>query len=364
MSGGFLNQAQNRLAASVALPIWRLPPWQSLALFGSLIGLTGASFLRQGKPQLLVIVLLASTLLFADFLAAGQLASHLSQNGPKAMRISLSFGFWAALVTACLILLNAAQRAKLSSLYRAIFGLLIASVAVLMVRLGVFDTLSLAREFASHGHEFGNELLRHIFLVGAAIILSLGFSIPLTWLVLKYAAARGAVFASLGILQTIPSIALFGLMIMPLSALGAAFPSLRNFGISGTGPAPAILALTLYSILPLVRSLMTGLLEVAQEVKEAAIGIGYGGKNLFFNVTLPLAMPAVLSGLRVVLIQAIGLGAVAALIGAGGLGTFIFQGIGQYALDLVLIGAIPIILLAVSADFCFEIFIGLARKNL
>jgi osmoprotectant transport system permease protein len=134
--------------------------------------------------------------------------------------------------------------------------------------------------------------------------------------------------------------------------------------VSGTGPAPAIIALTLYSMLPLVRSFATGFGEVAQEVKEAAIGIGFGGKNLFFNVDLPLALPAVLSGLRVVLIQAIGLATVAALIGAGGLGSFIFQGIGQYALDLVLIGAIPIILLAVSADFGFQILTSLARKNL
>jgi osmoprotectant transport system permease protein len=122
--------------------------------------------------------------------------------------------------------------------------------------------------------------------------------------------------------------------------------------------------LTLYSLLPLVRGFYTGLSEVATEVKDAATAIGFNARQMFVEVELPLAMPALLSGLRVVTIQAIGLASVAALIGAGGLGTFIFQGIGQYALDLVLIGAIPVILLALFVNFFFEILLGLARRNL
>ena len=85
---------------------------------------------------------------------------------------------------------------------------------------------------------------------------------------------------------------------------------------------------------------------------------------MFIEVELPLALPALISGLRVVTIQAIGLASVAALIGAGGLGTFIFQGIGQYALDLVLVGALPVILLALLANLLFDMLLGLARKNL
>ena len=99
-------------------------------------------------------------------------------------------------------------------------------------------------------------------------------------------------------------------------------------------------------------------------VKDAAAAIGFGRRRMFIEVELPLALPALVSGLRVVTIQAIGLASVAALIGAGGLGTFIFQGIGQYALDLVLVGAIPVILLALLANFIFEMLLGLARRKL
>jgi osmoprotectant transport system permease protein len=149
-----------------------------------------------------------------------------------------------------------------------------------------------------------------------------------------------------------------------MSKLSEQLPFLRDLGINGTGPAPAIIALTLYSLLPLVRGFYTGLSEVAREVKDAATAIGFGARQMFIEVELPLAMPALLSGLRVVTIQAIGLASVAALIGAGGLGTFIFQGIGLYALDLVLVGALPVILLALLANFFFEMLLGLARRKL
>ena len=149
-----------------------------------------------------------------------------------------------------------------------------------------------------------------------------------------------------------------------MTKLSEELPILRALGVNGTGPAPAIVALTLYSLLPLVRGFYTGLSEVAMEVKDAAAAIGFSARQMFVEVELPLALPALLSGLRVVTIQAIGLASVAALIGAGGLGTFIFQGIGQYALDLVLMGALPVILLALLANFVFETLLGLARRHL
>jgi osmoprotectant transport system permease protein len=233
-----------------------------------------------------------------------------------------------------------------------------------MAQAGRFADLSLAKEFSSRRAIFFSELGRHLALVGAAIFCALCMSVPLTALVLRKAKARGVVFASLGIVQTIPSIALFGVLIAPLSALSRDLPFLRDLGVGGTGPAPAIIALTLYSLPPLVRSFYTGLAEVAEDVKDAAVGIGFDAQNLFFAIELPLALPALLSGLRVAAIQAIGLAAVAALIGAGGLGAFVFQGVGQYALDLVLVGAIPIILLALAADFIFQMLIASARRRI
>jgi osmoprotectant transport system permease protein len=118
---------------------------------------------------------------------------------------------------------------------------------------------------------------------------------------------------------------------------------------------PAIIALVLYSLLPVVRSTAVGLTGVDSGAVDAARGMGLGRRQIFWHVELPLALPVLLAGLRVVTVQAIGLAVVAALIGAGGLGTFVWEGLGQYAVDLVLLGALPAIFLALGADLMLRI---------
>jgi osmoprotectant transport system permease protein len=192
-------------------------------------------------------------------------------------------------------------------------------------------------------------------LVLAAVSLALAIGVPLGVLVARKPGYNGAVFSMLNLLQTIPSVALFGLLIMPLAALATAIPPLGAWGIGGIGATPAIVALVLYSLLPVARSTQAGIAAIDPAIADAAQGMGLTTAQIFWRIEVPLGMPHLLAGLRIVVVQAIGLAAVAALIGAGGLGTFIFQGIGQYATDLVLLGALPIILLALAADFAVTV---------
>ena len=164
-------------------------------------------------------------------------------------------------------------------------------------------------------------------------------------------------------MQTVPSIALFGLLLVPLSALAAAVPALAALGIGGIGVAPAIIALILYALLPVVRNSVAGIAGVDPAVVDAARGMGMSRRQLFRRVELPLAMPLLLAGLRIVIVQAIGLAVVAALIGAGGLGSFVFEGLGQYAADLVLLGALPAIGLALAADFLLQSLAAAAARR-
>ncbi|MGH6849246.1 MAG: ABC transporter permease [Methylocella sp.] len=362
--GGFLNCAPNRLATGVANPLLQAPALESAAAMIGLCGLALASFARNHKLRSFATILAAALILWGSLAGAGHIAARLMQESPPAARASLGPAFWTLASVAILAIVDAVQRGNFGVPARACIGTAFCAGFFLMGAAGNFDQLSLAREFLNNRGIFVSELLRHLGLVGAAIFFALLIGAPLTVLVLRKKAVAGFVFANLGILQTIPSIAMFGVLIAPMSKLSEELPFLRDLGINGTGPAPAILALTLYSLLPLVRGFHTGFSEVAKEVKDAAIAIGFGSRRMFIDVDLPLAMPALISGLRVVTIQAIGLASVAALIGAGGLGTFIFQGIGQYALDLVLVGAIPVILLALLANFIFEILLGIARRNL
>jgi osmoprotectant transport system permease protein len=205
--------------------------------------------------------------------------------------------------------------------------------------------------------------LQHVLLVGASVGAALVIGFPLGVVAARSPRLRGPLFAILNILQTIPSIALFGLLIVPLSALVAAVPHLAAFGIGGIGVTPAIIALVLYALLPVVRNTSVGLAEVDAAAIEAGRGMGMTTRQILWQLELPLALPVLLAGLRIVTVQAIGLAVVAALIGAGGLGTFVFEGLGQYAVDLVLLGALPAIFLALAADFILQIFsTGLRRR--
>jgi osmoprotectant transport system permease protein len=362
--GGFLTYAQNRLATGVAYPIFQSPPLEATAAMAGLCVLALVSFSLSRKLRSLATILAAALVLWGSLAGAGHFAAILMLAGPPAARVSLGPAFWILASVAILAIADSMQQGNFSLPARACIGAAFCVGFFGMALAGIFDHLSLAKELANTRDIFTTELLRHLWLVGAAIFFALMIGVPLTVLVLRKKGVAGFVFASLGILQTIPSIALFGVLIAPMTNLSEELPVLRALGINGTGPAPAILALTLYSLLPLVRSFYTGFSEIATEVKDAATAIGFGPRRMFIEVELPLALPALLSGLRVVAVQAIGLASVAALIGAGGLGTFIFQGIGQYALDLVLVGALPVILLALFANFVFEALLGLARRNL
>jgi osmoprotectant transport system permease protein len=222
-------------------------------------------------------------------------------------------------------------------------------VAALAFASGVFDHLSIMREYAVNAGRFAREARQHLLLalgsLGAAVVVAL----PLGVLCHRVPRLRTGVLATLNLVQTIPSIALFGILMVPLGALATAVPLAAALGIRGIGAAPAVVALFLYSLLPIVANTVVGLGRVSPATVEAARGMGLTDWQVLTHVEFPLALPVILTGIRIVLVQNIGLVTVAALIGGGGFGTFVFQGIGQTAIDLVLLGAIPIVVLAFSA---------------
>jgi osmoprotectant transport system permease protein len=131
---------------------------------------------------------------------------------------------------------------------------------------------------------------------------------------------------------------------------GSLSAPLSNLGVRGIGTAPALIALTLYAFLPIVRNTYTGLKEVPRAAVEAGRGMGMSGGQILRRVELPLALPLIIEGVRASAVLTVGITTVAFLIGAGGLGTFIERGIAQQVPDLILLGALPIILLALAAD--------------
>ena len=296
-------------------------------------------------------------------LAAAAAADALTPIGNRVVRIAPGAGGWILLLSLGLLAVDAITRLQPGPLARTLALLLAAGVAVAALAHGTFDHLSVMREYAANAERFAREFRQHLWLalgsLGAAVVVAL----PLGVLCHRVPRLRGAILGALNFVQTIPSIALFGILMAPLTALAAAVPLAAALGIRGIGTAPAMIALFLYSLLPVVANTVVGLGRVAPAAVEAASGMGMTRWQILRGVELPLALPAVVTGIRIVLVQNIGLVAVAALIGAGGLGAFIFQGIGQTANDLVLLGAIPTVALAFSAAVLLDALVETMNRS-
>ncbi len=297
----------------------------------------------------ILLALTAGALAGLPMLLAVFASRHLPEASPYA-RSSVGAGFWCLLFLLSLMLIEILGRLQVRRRLQLLLVGLICGSWMLLLRSDGLESLSLVREFNAHSGEFVQALRMHLALALGAVTISAGLAFALALKMIRSPRWQRPILGAVSFLQTIPSLAVFGLLIAPLSALVAAFPWLQTLGIRGIGWAPALLALVAYSLLPMVRNTYVALTEVPEHLADAARGMGMNERQVFFRLKLPLAMPVIIEGVRITTIQAIGLTAVAALIGAGGFGTFIFQGLGQAAMDLVLLGALPTIALALLAD--------------
>ncbi len=352
---GFVSFAPNRLAPGEGVALWHAADPIStvgIAVFTAI--LLAAAFAPGSRNLSITVALSATLLLLLALLAAGEAARNLALGAPPAVRVSLGAAFWVVTAAATLAVIDALQRLDAGPAARLVAAAAIVTGVIWLAAAGAFDALSIAREYAARREVFAAALVRHILLVAGSVGPAIVIGFPLGILAARRPKVQGPLFAVLNTLQTIPSIALFGLLIAPLSALAFALPSLAALGVGGIGVAPAIVALVLYALLPVVRNTLAGLDGIDAAIVDAAQGMGLSRRQILWRVELPLASPVLLAGLRVVIVQAIGLAVVAALIGAGGLGVFVFDGLGQYAVDLVLLGALPAIFLALAADFLLQ----------
>jgi len=177
----------------------------------------------------------------------------------------------------------------------------------------------------------------HVIIVAASILVAVAVGIPLSIVLTRRPRLAGSVLGIAGVVQTVPSLALFGLLI-PLPFIG------------GIGPRTAIVALVIYALLPILRNTYAGILSVDAAILEAADGVGMTRRQRLWWVELPLSLPVVLGGVRIATVVSIGIATIAAAVGAGGLGVLIYRGIAIVDNRLILAGALPAAALAVAAD--------------
>ncbi len=350
----FLSQAPNRLVTGVGLPLRELLGAQGAGI-SAWIGLPAALLVIAGvlpaRKLNHALVWMASGVLLAGLVwLAGAHAKALSDANEGSGRTSLGGSFWVLSVLAWLAASDAVQRLRWGVVQRTLaLGAVLLPVVVLAAS-GALDALSLFKEYDNRQEVFDAALWRHVQIVISTLIPAVLIGVPLGIAAYRRPATSGPLFVVLNVIQTVPSIALFGLLMAPLVALSHLLP---GWGISGIGLVPAVIALTLYSLLPIVQSTVTGLRDVPRAVIESATGMGLTKQQVFWKVEVPLALPLLWSGLRLTTVQTVGLAVVAALVGAGGLGAIMFQGLLSSALDLVLLGVLPVVALAVAVDAVF-----------
>ncbi|HXT87350.1 MAG TPA: ABC transporter permease [Verrucomicrobiae bacterium] len=207
--------------------------------------------------------------------------------------------------------------------------------------------MSLIHFFLAHRLEIADSTGEHLWLVLISMLLAIAAGVPLGIAVTRKPWLSKPILGSANVAETIPSLALFGFL-LPVPWLGARAGRL------------AIATLALYALLPIIRNTVAGIKGVDASVREAAQAMGMTGSQILLRVELPLALPVLLAGIRIAAVWTIGIATIAAAVGAGGLGEFIFRGLAMVDNRLILAGAIPAALLAILAD----IVLGLLERRL
>lgn len=189
--------------------------------------------------------------------------------------------------------------------------------------------------FAQHGSELLVKTWQQVYISAISLGLGIIVAVPLSVVLMKFKRIAKVVIAIASMLQTIPALALLAIMIP----------------FFGVGKVPAIIALFLYSLMPILRNTYVGLTDVNQDTIDSARGLGMTNMQLILKVDIPLAMPVIMAGIRLSAIYVIAWATLASYIGAGGLGDFIFNGLSLYQTDLIFGGTIPVIILALLTDY-------------
>ncbi|EKK5546531.1 ABC transporter permease [Enterobacter hormaechei] len=358
----FVNVAPNRLVSGEPRALWQIWSFTPL-LLGAALASTVALAFWPGRAALWLTLLLSEALFIVLFWSAGQAATQMASVESPLARTSIGSGLWLWLALCLLVCSDAIRRLTPLPVWRWLLNAQFWVIPLLILFSGDLNQLSLLKEYVNRQEVFDDALAQHLTILFGTLIPALLLGVPLGIGCYRHPSRQGAVFTVLNVIQTIPSVALFGLLIAPLAGLVKSFPALAAAGIAGTGLTPALIALVLYALLPLVRGVVAGLSQVPPDVLESAHAMGMSARQCFWKIQLPLALPLLVRSLRVVTVQTVGMAVIAALIGAGGFGALVFQGLLSSALDLVLLGVVPTIALAVVLDALFALWLALLRRR-
>lgn len=298
---------------------------------------------RRAMAAAALMMLCAAFLLVMVGLGDG--ARDLLAGGPRATRASLASGASITVTVLGTGIVWAIRTCRIGGLGIAV-AIALGAAFLFAGRAGVFDHLSLAVEFQARRSLVAEAVVQHLILAGGALALAILAAV----LASLWRRGQGLVEIAISGIQVVPAVALFGALVAVASALLNAAPALREAGFSALGAGPALVGIAAYLLLPLWRGLAAGLGGTDAAILDAAKAIGLSRTQVLMRVRLPLGAPVLIGSLRVAAVQSLGLATLGALVGAGGLGRIVFDGMAQFAPDLILLGALPIVGLSLVAE--------------
>lgn len=323
--------------------------WGFALMLGLWIAIAAVPLSASGRKSGAIVRGSLATVAFLGIigLSAGAATRLVSPDAPFG-RVSIGLGAWANIAIAYMLILS--SRREAGGAARLALSLVAPLGFVVMLGSGHLDGLAIMREFANQSDRFWTEVLSQLMFTGISVGVALMLGVSLGVLAFLRPRLRVPVFAFANVFQTIPGLAMVGLLFAPLSWLGSAIPALGGLGVGGLGWAPVIVALTLYAVLAIVRNTHAGLTSVSPAAIEAGLGMGMTEWQILRRVRFPLAMPIVFGGFRTAAVQTLGNATLGAFVAAGTLGLFVFGGLSQQAPDLILLGSITLVLLALGLD--------------
>lgn len=310
--------------------------------------------LHEGKNKSSIIFILASVLVVSIFWGLQAKAGEFI-DGSATVRLSPSSGFYIQMFSIYMLLSKYTQQIQEYKFIKVIGILTILGSLLYFMLTGAFDDFSLMKEYHIKKLQFYNNIKIHGVLTFASVITGVIVAVPLGFLAYSKKKYEDKIMVSLSIIETIPSLSLFGILLVPLSGLNK-LSFFKAIGVSGIGWAPAYIALALYTLLPIGRNTLSGFYSVDKNTIEAAQGMGMSRLQILTRIELPLAFPVIFTGIRIAFIQTIGGAVLAGLVGGGGLGTFVFLGLGEASPDLILLGVIPIVFFTLLLDYILKAF--------
>ncbi len=342
---------ENRISQGLGYSSFEFLGKNGIIVIALWLVLVGISFYK-GKNKDIIVFMTSSILLICVFWTIQRVTGEYILPNSSG-RISLSGGLYIQIFSIYMLLSTYSERVKEYRIIKWIGILGIVLSFTYFIYMGKFDDLSLIKEYNIKKDQFYENLRIHGLLTLASVITGCIIAIPLGFIAYSKKNLEDKLMIPLSIIQTIPSLALFGILLVPLSALGR-LSFFDYLGVSGIGWAPAYVALTLYTLLPIGRNTLTGFYSVDQNIIEAAKGMGMNRGEIFRKIEMPLAFPVIFTGIRIAFIQTIGGAVLAGLVGGGGMGSFVFLGLGEASPDLILLGVLPIVISTVLLDYILK----------